>query len=130
MKHSIKSISVLLVIILISSGIQSKYAAASIIGSKGCNYKINSQSLPHKGTYKYYFAKSCPSVAKTPIKSAMSTWNSVSSITLKVDSSSENDLPTMFGVSTYKNHSYYVYTFLRSLSSGDKAGIKKVESLL
>lgn len=41
--------------------------------------------------------------------------------------SSEIDLPTMYGEAYYKHHSYSVFTFIRSLSSGDKKGIRQIE---
>lgn len=47
----------------------------------------------------------------------------------QLNASSENDLPTMYGNPYYKNHSYSVFPFLRSLSSGDKMGIKKIEKV-
>lgn len=47
----------------------------------------------------------------------------------KLKASSENDLPTMYGESYFKKHSYSVYPFLRSLANGDKSGIKKIEKI-
>lgn len=47
----------------------------------------------------------------------------------QLNAADENDLPTMYGNPFYKNHSYSALPFLRTLSTGDRNGIKKIQSV-
>ena len=69
-----KAFIVVLTLILIMN-IGTIVSYAYIIGDAGCNYKIDTDSLPAYNTYTYYKTTLAPSACNNAITGAINTWN-------------------------------------------------------